>query len=146
LPRCYALRWANSLGSPLLIRDKWSRLGGPILERKTINTTIRKENAMNKQETQHTPTPWRFNEYPTYADFTIWGDNGLVPVVTELGDGLTYEQDCANARMIVRAVNAHADLVAALEACLVRLDEHDPQSVPEALQARAALAKAKGER
>ena len=40
--------------------------------------------------------------------------------------------------------NAHDDLVAALEACLIRLDEHDPQSVPEALQARAALAKAKG--
>jgi hypothetical protein len=137
------LQQSDSLGSLLLHRAASRHGCVQTSERKTINTTNKKK-AMNKQETQHTPTPWRFNEHPTYADFTIWGDNGLVPVVTELGDGLTYEQDCANARMIVRAVNAHADLVAALEACLVRLDEHDPQSVPEALQARAALAKAKG--
>jgi hypothetical protein len=95
--------------------------------------------------TEHTPTPWIFNEYEKWSDFTVWGDNGKIAVVTELGDYLTYEQNCANARHIVRAVNAHDDLVAALEACLVRLDAHDSQSAPEALQARAALAKAKGE-
>lgn len=107
---------------------------------KTINTTNKKK-AMNKQETEHTPTPWRFNEHPTYADFTIWGDNGLVAVVTELGDGLTYEQDCANARLIVRAVNAHADLVAALELIHANAGES-----PEWIRARIgpALAKAKG--
>lgn len=40
--------------------------------------------------------------------------------------------------------NAHDDLVAALEACIARLEDHDPQSVPESLLAHAALAKAKG--
>jgi|APGre2960657373_1045057.scaffolds.fasta_scaffold185762_2 hypothetical protein len=39
---------------------------------------------------------------------------------------------------------ANSDLLAALEACLHRLDEHDDQSAPECLMARAAIAKATG--
>lgn len=43
----------------------------------------------------------------------------------------------------IKAIAA-PDLLAALEACLHRLDAHDDQSAPECLAARAAIAKATG--
>lgn len=41
-----------------------------------------------------------------------------------------------------QAIAALPDLLAALEAALLRLDSHDEQSAPEALQIRQALVKA----
>jgi hypothetical protein len=106
-----------------------------------------------KTETQHTPGPWRFNEYPTHADLTIWGSEGTA-VVTELGDYLTtHRQNCANARLIAAA----PELVTALESIESKLSELLYQrtldsTLPEFYTvrdarnaARQAIAKAKGE-
>ena len=91
---------------------------------------------MNKQETQHTPTPWAFDGY------SITDESGkTVSNVFESG-AISVAEQCANARMIVRAVNAHADLVAALE-----LIHANAAESPEWIRARIApaLAKAKGD-
>jgi hypothetical protein len=77
---------------------------------------------------EHTPTPWRVEQ----GTGLVWGncstfDDGTpdkfgVPVTDgqlerpwAKGQGPTYEEMEANAAFIVRAVNAHAQLVAALE-------------------------------
>lgn len=69
---------------------------------------------------KHTPTPWRIEQHPNpKMGFGIYG-NERSPISavylfpsgeTEICNYLTE----ANAELIVRAVNAHDDLVAALE-------------------------------
>jgi hypothetical protein len=106
-----------------------------------------------KNETQHTPGPWRFNENPTHADLTIWGSEGTA-VVTDLGDRLTtYKQNCANARLIAAA----PELLAALKSIESELSDLLFQrtldsTLPEFYAvrdarnaARQAIAKAKGD-
>ncbi len=76
-----------------------------------------------------TPSPWAAN-----VD-TVWtARSSHLMTCFPLHD----EQSRANAQ----AIAALPELLAALESCLLRLDNHDEQSAPECLQARAALTKA----
>jgi hypothetical protein len=107
---------------------------------------------MNKAK--HTPGPWQFNEYPHYTDFTIWGGGGAFPVVTEFDDRGDHTVTTANARLIAAA----PDLLAALQraeallriACNPGIDKNFTLCTSScqwaANEARAALAKAQGEK
>lgn len=88
--------------------------------------------------TQHTPGPWVVDRsHPDWVEgTTIWAND--VVIAHAVAD--QHHQTEANARLIAAA----PDLLAALEACLRRLDAHDDQSAPECLAARAAIAKATG--
>lgn len=96
-----------------------------------------------KNESKPTPAPWEMHEGEDYivvmsADQTT--DNALARVDT-----------VAHAALIVRAVNSHDDLLAALEGALPILHERakpfgmGSSRWREYDQCRAALAKAKGE-
>lgn len=103
-------------------------------------------------KTPHTPTPWRIVE--TNLGLAIVGadieDLAALPQ-GKWGPG-SAEQKKANADFIVRACNAHDDLLAALETLLADAEAHayarfgvDPGATdePEANKiARAAIAKA----
>jgi len=72
--------------------------------------------------TQHTPTPWRA------IGFTIEShdyDHELVCRVSKSGGGTRIE---ANAAFIVRACNAHDELVAALESASRWLGAGSPKA------------------
>ena len=95
--------------------------------------------------TKHTPTPWCLGNHGGIFThdlrFMVADTSGLDVVVSNM-------EELANAAFIVRACNAHDDLVAALYAGLRHW--HDtagyPRKEPKWLApARAALAKAKGE-
>lgn len=100
--------------------------------------------------TQRTPTPWRLSEqYSLTVEYKI-GD--YVATMCGLRDKAE-----ANAAFIVRACNAHDELVAALEGTIDCLTVHEldcardglknaERAARDALSAvRAAIAKAKGE-
>ena len=103
---------------------------------------------------KHTPTPWN-HVWQTATDYShdiVYAHEPEATVVATCGqqacdDGLT----AANAEHIVRAVNAHAALVEALEAALPVLNHItrpmvQPEAEAEALQLGiAALALAKGD-
>ena len=81
--------------------------------------------------TQHTPGPWNVSPPCKLSPrYSVYHNGPLV-----------YVERGEDARLIAAA----PDLLAALEACLHRLDAHDDQSAPECLAARAAIAKATGE-
>lgn len=77
-----------------------------------------------KQEhavTQHTPGPWNLNGNSAWADSCK--DRGNVfECRLRTGTHITHSTNQANAALIVRAVNAHAELVAALESMLARAE------------------------
>lgn len=90
----------------------------------------------------NTPTPWEVSDHVGAYDYAIGNDDYFVAYMQVLPvDGA----DKANAALIVRAVNSHEALVAALE----KLTEFATEgvAVPESwdviLNARAALALAK---
>ena len=106
----------------------------------------------------HTPTPWALF-IPDDDDFdydiieiTTHERDGLIPIAaisTDFADPIGGEQK-ANAAFIIRAVNSHDDLVAALHAVTDAYwgvdnddagDDGEPPSM--IIQARAALSKAK---
>lgn len=103
----------------------------------------------------HTPTPWAVED-PMGADFGLWlVQDGLKPfqwscVAMVMRDDedirrhpdtrfITKDEQEANAAFIVRAVNSHDDLVAALE---TMVNNWGNQHHKDLAQARAALAKA----
>lgn len=93
--------------------------------------------------TQHTPGNWIAKTYSTETirdAVGIYAGSMTLPIVPDIA-GRSIEECDANIRLIAAA----PDLLAALEACLHRLDAHDEQSAPECLAARAAIAKATGE-
>jgi hypothetical protein len=104
--------------------------------------------------TKHTPTPWIVTN-----GVQIWrdGHSSLAsPRICSLANAaqpveqLTAEEMAANAAFIVRAVNAHEELVAAARALLDRLDDITTDAFSKGGEAverealRAALAKAEG--
>lgn len=105
------------------------------------------------REAGHTPTPWQNGEHSVY----VWSKDGNVcacghptasPQVryTEAGCGDGLHAAVDNARHIVRCVNSHDDLLAALQKCVAEL-EHvlgPDKWFPCMDEARAAIAKAKG--
>lgn len=93
--------------------------------------------------TKHTPPPWQINPFNSsqICDRDVSG-RGCMTLASMRG-GTKVERQ-ANAAVIVRAVNAHDDLVAALQA--IASDENIMSTTTWARTiARAALAKAKGE-
>lgn len=71
---------------------------------------------------------------------------------TELLDVPWSHDEIDNARYIVRAVNSHADILAALEECVIAIDGTDAERLglqcddtTIANRARAAIKKARGE-
>jgi hypothetical protein len=117
---------------------------------------------MSEQNVAHTPTPWRVGHEGciegTQGDFSQ-GDLSFIPLASpwqeDAWDG--HPQAVANARFIVRAVNSHDELVAALGSLIpgnVSLsNERWPDSTVVPLEvtlgelraARAALSRARGE-
>lgn len=89
---------------------------------------------------EHTPPPWRTRTEPNTHEVEA-RDAGGVWVLRASAWGRTVDERDANARLIARAVNAHADLLAACESvCGVFEGQGDvPIYVREA---RAAIAKA----
>jgi hypothetical protein len=63
---------------------------------------------------EHTPTPWRAVIYGN-SEWEVWGGDLLVADVTTPEDPLQPEVAEANAAFIVRAVNSHTALLAALK-------------------------------
>lgn len=93
-------------------------------------------------EARHTPVPWRVGRSNGHFDiFTQAGE-----LVAAMNIGHIAGEEKANAAFIVRAVNVHDDLVAALEAMVAQLEwwpgEKNPEGFACMKQARAALAKA----
>lgn len=84
---------------------------------------------------QDTPAPWELRQSTNGYWFIDYEQGGEGYTLTKLECG---ERDA-------RLIAAAPDLLAALEACLHRLDAHDEQSAPECLAARAAIIKATGE-
>ncbi len=111
--------------------------------------------------TQHTPTPWTLVVNKDRRN--VWGTpawDGRMPevigadghVIADIRwNGKNQERGVYNAETIVRAVNAHDDLVAALKVGLACVEaEGNGKCSPTAWwkfeqTARAALAKAKGD-
>lgn len=93
------------------------------------------------------PLPWSVRRHePTINQHLV----DIVSAPDDNGDTIqvAWMVDKANARLIVAAVNGHADLVAACNRVLCRLDTliglGDAQSLDSALSLRAAIAKAEG--
>ena len=99
----------------------------------------------------HTPTPWKTgNAFDCARDHAISADGNLIARVMgngyPIGTGWSPES-AANADLIVRAVNAHDALVAALEAITGMVEAyagHPMSNDKRTKDARAALAAAKG--
>lgn len=115
---------------------------------------------MDATTTKHTPTPWKVITTPRKTKHSpkglaIQAANGLIFADFHEGHGATGDE--ANANFIVRAVNSHAELLAALK-CMDALVEacEDPEyrsrwfyspvkELNEAPRnAKAAIAKAEG--
>lgn len=100
------------------------------------------------QATVATPRPW----YANYdGDETqIGSDDGFVAMTLGSDETVSTVEDYANAALIVRAVNAHDELLAAVQATENWLREYNVQMGPDTgleglhEQVRAALAKAEG--
>lgn len=94
-----------------------------------------------------TPGPWETGE-PTKTKLSGYGVIDIIPIG---GSGIAVgaiwvtpmNQGEANAAFIVRACNAHEELVAAAERCLQALAANGAPNCEAAKEARAALAKAK---
>ena len=95
--------------------------------------------------TQHTPTPWQVELRNAGAAIVAPAASGKMHEATVICSGLGGNR--ANAAFIVRACNAHDELVAALTLAkyvlaTLSLDDDCTEGQPEALAAaRAALAK-----
>jgi hypothetical protein len=95
-------------------------------------------------ETKHTETPWYVGNYKDGRYPIIPDCRNPIPILNTAFNGLPQETDRANAAFIVRAVNCHEELVAALSdlmACRRMVDSPAWEIAEE--HARAALAKAK---
>jgi hypothetical protein len=69
----------------------------------------------NQDAANHTPTPWDIFPDYEHAALTIGHYGKSAPLVTHVCDLPNMHGSQANAEFIVRAVNSHAALVAALE-------------------------------
>lgn len=75
--------------------------------------------------TRATPRPWELCERGAYTDFegnsrVIIGDNMRIAVVQTDG----RQETEANAALIIRAINAHDDMLAALRECAGFFERH----------------------
>ena len=84
-----------------------------------------------------TPESWHLGKRAGAEHGAIYGAKGE-EIALPLGFFMEDQEAKANAK----AIAALPDLLEALECALLRLDNHDDQSAPEALQIRQALTKA----
>lgn len=103
------------------------------------------------------PTPWKIEPHQgQHGDWTaIVAPFGhiVATIPSPCWDAdakLRYPRDYENARLIVRAVNNHENLVRALEALVTKLNVVNPEGLPyvyrrEVMEAQATLDSAKGE-
>jgi hypothetical protein len=100
----------------------------------------------NTMTTPHTPTPWRNGE--KYIEDIYGGDKFIAGVsVGFIKSQSDRDRVDADAAYIVRCVNAHDDLVAALQEMIIQFNDISGanQKIGEKIalsNARAALAKA----
>lgn len=87
---------------------------------------------------QHTPTPWTEQDMPRGCNDRITADDGEGKTICEFPYGLN-----ADSAFIVKACNAHDDLVHALQAIANGDGIYGAQANEYKQIARAALAKAK---
>lgn len=92
---------------------------------------------------EHSKTPWRLGK--NGGDDTVFAGNRVVAMCDT--DVNAPHVDKANAAFIVRAVNCHAELVAALELLVADVAGYETWQRPcHAVDvAKSALAKARGE-
>ena len=90
---------------------------------------------------KHSELPWIIDPDESMP-LAVIQDNADGMGVCEIGE--RNEENLANAALIVRCVNAHDDLVKAVEACLAMLDNRHWNGDMVA-HARAALAKARAD-
>lgn len=94
---------------------------------------------------EHTATPWRIKQQPKKSIWITSDDGFHIAEVNKYAETHGDKKDLRNAELIVRAVNSHADLLAACEWMMKELceawDETEEKAIPE--KYRAALAKAK---
>ena len=100
---------------------------------------------------KHSPTPWRLH-VGKHGECSVWPDDKQMAICAlniepKLGIGAAEAR--ANAEFIVRACNAHDDLLAGLESLLFRFElvcgddsGIDPADQKRIDTARAAIAKA----
>lgn len=92
--------------------------------------------------TQHTPTPWNHSNGTVVFD---GNDRKVAATYANKGYGIEIDEAQSNAAFIVRACNAHDELVAALRACVEEMSayEYADEGISGELirNARAALAK-----
>jgi hypothetical protein len=94
----------------------------------------------NMKRPNITPGAWRIKSSNKTASLEIVGGEKYHHVA--LCNGKRQESHFRAQQANSRAIAALPALMAALEECLLRLENHDSQSAPECLQARAALIEA----
>ncbi len=97
---------------------------------------------MNATASKHTPTPWRIEHGDEEHREGIWAHNPVIGNDTWIAGTMMQ----ADLPFIVQAVNAHDELVAALEGMLEwarRVTQRNPG--PEIVNACNALSKARGD-
>jgi len=93
-------------------------------------------------EAKHSPLPWEARPSSNKGNGTAWRD--IVSTGAAFAPCYVGEAIDANAELIVRAVNSHAELVAALRHVLAIYEGPQPMRHDTLDMIRAALAKAEG--
>jgi hypothetical protein len=103
---------------------------------------------------KHTPTPWQYQwvRWMNDVDLKIVDHKTgrVLAILNKPTPFLTVDEQEANAEFIVRAVNAHDELVAALKQALTDIEfyceraEENPDTDTTAIELRRVLAKAEG--
>ena len=99
-------------------------------------------------EPKHTPTPWHV-ESTRYGPYVSSETDMVVAECSQRCGNKPREQADANAALIVRAVNAHEQMVGALESVAQAFAvEHIAEVIPPSVAAKvkAALRAARGEK
>lgn len=97
-------------------------------------------------EAKRTPTPWVLKPHQFDTQIYIEGANGQhIGLVSSASASVRTEGMIANSELIVRAVNCHADLLAALKAMLAdALITRKDLPTHVSIMAADAIAKAEG--
>jgi hypothetical protein len=98
----------------------------PLLHVAIKRLTSKGDYAMTQAIT-HSPTPWQDNDAGLIYG-QVSGDDDEAPFVADVcnnpGSGEYTEQEQANAAFIVRACNAHSELLAALQSLVAMIDPY----------------------
>lgn len=98
-------------------------------------------------EMKHTPEPWSVDKRPVDKRNKWWirgpkTKAGFEPAVASIPNLGGYDERAANAEFIVRACNAHDDLLAAMQEAIDLLTDNVDNALDADQILRAAIAKA----